>query len=359
MVKLKQTWEVLKEAGGSWSQDRAPSMGAALSYYSMFSIAPLLVIVISVAGMFFGEDAVRGAVFAQIGGLMGQPAAEAIQEMLRHASRPEKGGLTAIVSTVVLLFGASTVLAELQGALDRIWRVPERVKENEKKNGLWVWIRTRLLTFGMVLALAFLLMVSLVMSAAVATMGKWWGDAVGESLAHALDLGISFGLLMVVFAMIYKLMPRAKIKWRDVWVGAAVTALLFVVGKFLIGLYLGKSDVSSSFGAFGSIALVMIWVYYSSQIFLFGSEFTWVYAHRFGSRRGEPRPASLEKVEDAAAEAKTLAPPQPRPAPRPPKSFSARHPPLVLGGALILGAALRVLLQRLKPRAVRTRRLFS
>jgi membrane protein len=355
-MNLKQGWHLLKEAASSWSDDRAPSMGAAISYYSMFSIAPLLVIVISVAGLFFGTDAVQGAVFAQIQSLMGEEAANAIGEMLKNANQPETGGIAAIVSVFVLLFGASTVLAEMQSALDRIWRVPEQAKES----GLWTWIRSRLLTFGMVLALAFLMLISLVMSAALSALGKWWGPLLGgwEGLAHVLDLSVSFGLLTVVFALIYKFMPRAHIRWHDVLIGAAVTAALFTIGKWLIGLYLGKSDVASGFGAFGSLALLMVWVYYSAQIFLFGAEFTWVYAHEFGSRRGEPRPASMEALEDAAATGgKTPAPTQPVVAPppviapqpamastlaEPPASSIARHPQIAFTAALLAGAAVRI-----------------
>ncbi len=284
-MRLKQAFALLKQAAASWSEDRAPSMGAAISYYSLFSMAPLLVIIIAVAGLFFGADAVQGALFGQISDLMGEDAARAVDEMLKHAQEPKTGGVATVVSVLVLLFGASTVLAELQGALDVVWRVPVR----EKESGLWRWLRTRLLTFGMVLAMAFLMVVSLVLSAVVATLGKWWGPMFGawEAVAHAADLVVSLGLLTVVFAAIYKFMPRAHIRWRDVWIGAGVTSLLFTIGKILIGLYLGKSDIASSFGMFGSVAIMMVWIYYSAQIFLLGAEFTWVYANEYGSRRDE------------------------------------------------------------------------
>lgn len=287
----KQAFGLLKKAAASWSEDRAPSMGAAISYYSLFSMAPLLVIIIAVAGLFFGAEQVQGAIFGQISDLMGEDAANAVNEMLEHAQEPKAGGIATAVSVLVLLFGASTVLAELQGALDVIWRVPVR----EMENGLWRWVRTRLLTFGMVLAMAFLMIVSLVLSAVVATLGKWWGPMFGgwEAVAHAFDLVVSLGLLTAVFAVIFKFMPRAQIRWHDVWIGAGVTSALFTVGKILIGLYLGKSNVASSFGMFGSLALMMVWLYYSAQIFLLGAEFTWVYANEHGSRRdavqGKPR----------------------------------------------------------------------
>ena len=280
---------MLSDAVTAWWNDQAPSKGAALAYYSMFSIAPLLYLIISIAGLFFGPDAVRGMVFGQIAALMGQNGAEAIREMLAHVSQPKTGTMTAAVSIGVLLFSASSVFGQLQTALDTIWRVPEAEKRKQQANGVWSFVRSRLLTFGMVLGLAFLVTVSLLLSATLSALGKWWGPFFGqwETLAHLLDIVVNFGVLTVVFGAIYKLMPGAHIQWRDVWVGAFVTALLFVAGKFLIGLYLGKGDVGSSFGAFGSIVIVMVWIYYSAQIFLLGAEFTWVYAHARGSRRGE------------------------------------------------------------------------
>jgi membrane protein len=299
-MKIRQAWGLVKEAVSAWSQDYAPSMGAALSYYTLFSIGPLLLIVIAVAGLAFGADAVQGAILAQIRGLMGDTGAKAIEEMLVSASRPDKGGFATVLGIGGLLLGATTVFNELQNDLDRIWRAPAR----KKSSGFFTLVRSRLLSFGLILGMAFVTMVSLVMTAAVAALGKWWGPlfAGWEAIAHLIDLVVSVGLLTVGFAMIYKIMPRVHIQWRDVWVGAGVTSLLFTVGKFLIGLYLGKSDVASSFGAAGSMVIVMLWVYYSTQIFLFGAEFTWVYAHAFGSRRGMPRPqaAVIDRAEGPA-----------------------------------------------------------
>lgn len=290
---------LLKQAAASWSNDQAPAMGASLAYYSMFSIAPLLVIVIAIAGLFFGADAVRGAVYAQLADLMGENGAKAIEEMLSHASEPKTGMLAAVVSVAVLLLGAAGVFRQLQAALDRIWRAPVLPKES----GVWRWLRANLLSIGMVLALAFLVTVSLLLSTVLSTLGKWWGGILGgwEVLAQLLDVLVSFGVLTLVFAMVYKIMPRAQIRWHDVWIGAAVTALLFTIGKFLIGLYIGKSTIASSFGAFGSLVIVMVWVYYSAQIFLFGAEFTWVYANEYGSRRGEiaPQPSATTSVSPA------------------------------------------------------------
>jgi membrane protein len=293
-VKPREYLSLAKETLGAWSNDYAPSMGAALSYYTLFSIAPLLLIAISVAGLLFGAQAARGEIFDQLQGLMGAEGAQAVERLLQNVDRPEQGVIGMLTGIGVLLLGATTVFNELQNDLDRIWRVPEE----KKSSGLWSLLRTRLLSFGMVLGVAFLLMVSLVLSAVLAALGKWWAPAFAgwETLAHSVDIAVSFALMTVVFALIYKLMPRAAIGWRDVWIGAGVTALLFAVGKFAIGLYLGRSSVGSAFGAAGSLVVVMVWVYYSAQIFLLGAEFTRVYAHARGSRQGQALP---------------LAPPQP------------------------------------------------
>jgi membrane protein len=283
---------MIKAALAAWLNDYAPSMGAALSYYTVFSLAPLLVIVISVAGLIFGADAVRGAIFAQIDGLMGTEAAKGIQDLLSSVSKPSTGILGAVIGVVVLLVGATTVFGELQDALDRIWRAPARATSS----GLMTLVRTRLLSFGMILGIAFLLMVSLVVGAGVAALGKWWGGWFEgwEVLAQIINTVVGFLMTTAVFALIYKLMPRVKVSWGDVWVGAAVTALLFTVGRVLISLYIGKTGVASGFGAAGSVAVIFVWVYYSAQIFLVGAEFTWVYAQRFGSRRAHAEPTAEE-----------------------------------------------------------------
>ena len=281
---------MLKASVLAWLDDYAPSMGAALSYYTVFSLAPLLVIVISVAGLIFGADAARGAIFAQMDGLMGAEAAKGIQDLLSSVSKPSTGILGTVLGVVVLLIGATTVFGELQDALDRIWRAPTRATSS----GLMTLVRTRLLSFGMILGIAFLLTVSLVAGAGIAALGKWWsGWFEGwEVLAQIINTVVGFLMTTAVFALIYKLMPRVKVGWGDVWVGAAVTALLFTVGRFLISLYIGKTGVASGFGAAGSIVVIFVWVYYSAQIFLVGAEFTWIYARRFGSRRDDAEPAA-------------------------------------------------------------------
>lgn len=290
--KLAQGWSMTKAAVSSWLDDFAPSMGAALSYYTLFSLAPMLIIVIAVAGLIFGQEAAQGEIVAQLRGLMGNEGALAVQGLLKSVSQPGKGAIATVIGVVTLLIGATAVFAELQSALDRIWHVPATKKES----GLWNLIHTRLLSFGMVLGLGFMLLVSLVVSAALAALGNWWGGFFGdwETVLQVLNFVVSFGVVTGMFAMIYKFMPSAKIPWRDVWIGAAVTALLFTIGKFLIGLYLGKSDIASGFGAAGSLVILLVWVYYSAQIFLLGAEFTWVYSHRHGSRMGTPQTAAQD-----------------------------------------------------------------
>ena len=270
----------------AWSDDYAPSMGAALSYYTLFSIAPLLLIVIGIAGYFFGEQAARGEIYGEIASLIGPDGAHAIEGLVASARKPESGILSMIIGTALLVTGASTVFGELQNALDRIWRAPAR-----QQKGWWTLIRTRLASFGMIFAIAFLLMISLVVSATVSALGNWYG--------HFFDLGISFVLITVLFAMIYKILPRVRIAWSDVWVGAAVTSALFAAGKWAIGLYLGKTSVASAFGAAGSLVVVMVWVYYSAQIFLLGAEFTRLYAEEQGSRAAPSAPRAI-RVQPAA-----------------------------------------------------------
>ena len=305
MRERLQPWLTLsKSAVSSWIDDYAPSMGAALSYYTVFSLAPLLLIVVSVAGLVFGEEAVRGELFGQLQSLMGADAAQAVQGLLASASRPTHGVLGTVIGLAVLVFGATTVFGELQDDLDRIWRAPARTS-----GGWWSLLRARLLSFGMILALAFLLMVSLVVGAVIAALGKWWGPLFGgwEVLAQVVNLVVGFGLTTAIFAIIYKMMPRVHVRWHDVWIGAVVTALLFTIGKFLIGLYIGKSGVASGYGAAGSLIVVFIWVYYSAQIFLLGAEFTWVYARMHGSMLhvGAAEHAAAQKSRDAEQRAPT------------------------------------------------------
>jgi membrane protein len=293
-MHLKKVWDLITKSVGAWADDYAPSMGAALAYYTLFAITPLLIIAIAVAGLVFGEEAARGEIVAQIQGLIGLEGAVAVQGLLKSAHGPVQDIFATAVSIVTLVIGATTVFAELQSDLDRIWRAPALVKEN----GIWTLLRRHLLSFGLVLGLGFLLLVSLVVSAAIAAFSKWSNGffAGWEAFLHAFNFSISFAITTLLFAMIYKSMPRATVAWRDVWVGAAVTALLFEIGKLLIGLYLGKTGVASGFGAAGSLVVLLVWVYFSAQIFLLGAEFTWVYSHEYGSKAAQTGQESTPAV---------------------------------------------------------------
>jgi membrane protein len=264
-------------------EDKAPRLGAALAYYTIFSIAPLLIIAIAVAGLVFGPQAAQGSIVGQIRGLVGETGAEEIQTIIRSAHKPTIGTIVGIFGVATLLFGASGVFGELQDALNTIWHVPNR------QNSIWGSIKERFPSFLMVLGTGFLLLVSLLLSAGVAALGRFVAGwlPVSENLAHAISFLVSFTSTTVLFAMIFKILPQTRIAWSDVWVGAAVTALLFDIGKLLIGLYLGKSSIASTYGAASSLAIVLAWVYYSAQILYFGAEFTRVYAKSHGSRSGQ------------------------------------------------------------------------
>ncbi len=275
-------WMLAKQSVNAWIDDRASSMGAAIAFYTMFSLAPLLLISIGIAGLVFGEDAARDAIVEQAGGLVGETGAEGVRSVLDASRDPEGGAIAALVSMVTLVVGATTVFAELQSDLDVVWKVPAE----KQSSGIWGLIRARLLSFGMVLGVGFLLIVSLILNAALAALGKWWGAWFGdwELTLQAVNFLVSFAVVTGLFAMIYKILPSEKIAWGDVWIGAAVTSLLFSIGKFLIGLYIGRSALASGFGAAGTFVVVIVWVYYSSLVFLLGAEFTHEYAKGEGSK---------------------------------------------------------------------------
>ena len=279
-------WKLLKQVSRSWLDDYAPSMGAALAFYTLFSMAPLLLIVVSVAGLVFGEDAARGEIQNQLQALMGARGASAVQDLLASVDKPAQGLAATLLGVLLLLIGATTVFGELQDSLDRIWRAPTL----SQTTGWFGLVRARLLSFGMILAVGFLLTVSLVLSAALAMMGRWWSPLFGGWYVVATTVSAMGGFVLnaAMFALIYKVMPRVHVQWRDVWTGALFTALLFGLGKSLIGAWIGSSGVVSGFGAAGSLVVVLLWVYYSAQVFLMGAEFTWVYANEFGSRRTQP-----------------------------------------------------------------------
>ncbi|WP_418317188.1 YihY/virulence factor BrkB family protein [Piscinibacter sakaiensis] len=291
LPSYRKAMAIGRAAVKAWVDDRAPSMGAALAYYTLFSLAPLLLIVISIAGIWFGDDAARGEIFGQLQGLVGADGAAAIQSLLESVNKPAGGIAATLFGVVLMLIGATTVFGELQNALDRIWRVPP-----SRSSGIFNLLRTRLLSFGLILGIGFLMIVSLVVSAVLTAVENWASPQLPgwEMLLAAVNQVLSFALVTVMFAMIYKLMPRARIEWRDVMLGAVTTAVLFSIGKWLISFYIGSSGIGSGFGAAGSLVALLVWIYYSAQIFLLGAEFTWVYAHAHGSRTNEPVPQAQD-----------------------------------------------------------------
>jgi membrane protein len=279
-MQTKSIFSLLKEAFREWREDEALQLGAALAYYTIFSIAPMLLVVIAVAGLVFGREAVQGQLDNQIQGLVGAQGADAIQTMVANADRHSGGMWATVIAFATILFGATGVFTQLQTTLNHIFGVKQKPGQGIK--GL---LRARAAAFGMLLGIGFLLLVSLVISAALAAAGNYLLGLfpATEVILQALNFVVSFAVITVLFAMIYRFLPDVKIAWRDVWFGAAVTALLFTIGKFLIGLYLGNSSVASVYGAAGSLVVVLLWAYYSSQILFFGAELTEVWARRRGS----------------------------------------------------------------------------
>jgi membrane protein len=272
----REAWELVKHTVRAWSSHYASSMGAALAFYSLFSIAPLLLIASDVAGYFFGAKAARIEIRTQLTALIGDTGAKAVDGLIASAQSPARHSLATGVGIVAFLIGATSVFNELQDSLNRIWGTPR----SAQKSGVVALLRTRLLSFGMILATTFLVMVSLILSAVLTHVGRWWGTAFGdrEVLAQLANVAATFLVITAMFAILYKVIPRKFIHWRDVWLGAATTSMLFSVGKQLIGIYLGHSTTVLAFGAVGSLAVFLLWVYYSAQIFLFGAEFTHIYA---------------------------------------------------------------------------------
>jgi membrane protein len=278
MSKLRQQLVLFKRAGQAWLADNAPSMGAALAFYSAFSLAPLLIIASAVAGLVFGATRARSAVVAQFRELIGPIGAEAVQRLLNATAHIGTGVLASAIGVVLLLIGASSVVIELQNDLNRIWHAPRH-----DRSGYTALIRARLLAFGLILGFGFLLLVSLVISVGLAALVQHSRLFVQQALLlHALNMLLSIGAYSVLFAMLFKFLPNVSLSWRDVWRGACVTALLFGLGQLGIGYYLGRSATTSAYAAAASLLVLLLWLYYAAQIFLFGAEFTWVYAQRRG-----------------------------------------------------------------------------
>lgn len=331
----KAVLAVAKEAFADWKDDNAPRLGAALAYYTVFSLAPLLVIAISVAGLVFGREAAQGRIVAEVQGLVGKVGAEAVQAMLENARKPASSVWATVLGTITLLLGAGGAFSELRGALNVVWEAPPK-----PGSGIWGAIRDRILSFTMVLVLGFLLLVSLALSAGLSAVN---GYTVGllpgaKTLLEVANAIFSFGVVTVLFAMIFKLLPDTKIAWSDVWAGAATTAVLFSVGKTLIGLYLGRGTFGSAYGAAASLAVILAWVYYAAQILFFGAEVTQVYAHRHGSRQQAAGARETAVKNDGKGHEKSAAPRVTAPPPLPPPSTSPslaeeRHTLAAIDGA--------------------------
>ena len=280
-MKFNEAISILKQTFWEWLEDQAPTLGAALAYYTVFSLAPLLIIAISIAGLVLGKEAAQGQIFQELRGLLGTESGKAVQDIVQSTSAdPSTSLLASVVGFVTLLFGASGVFGQLQTSLNAIWGV-----QPKPGRGLFGIVRDRFLSFGFILAIGFLLLVSLVLTAAIAFLGQQFGSMIPgmEALVQSLNSILSVAVITLLFAMLFKFLPDARIAWHDVWIGAFITAALFTVGKVALGFYLGKSGVSSSYGAAGSLIVLLLWVYYSSQIVFFGAELTQVYANRFGS----------------------------------------------------------------------------
>ena len=271
---LRDVWVTLKQTFRAWSDHEAPRLGAALSFYTMLSLAPLVILVIAIASLVFGHSAAQNDIIREVQGIMGTQGAKAVETVIEHGQKPTSV-LASVIGVLILLVGASGAFSELQSALNKIWDV-----QPNNASGVASLIKARLFSFGMVLAVSFLLLVSLVVTAGLAVVGKFFGEILPmpELLMHAINFLISFVGISALFALIFKYVPEAKIEWKDVWEGAIATALLFTIGKSLIGLYLGKAAVGSAYGAAGSLIVVIVWVYYSAMIFFFGAEFAHVRA---------------------------------------------------------------------------------
>jgi membrane protein len=295
-MMLANLWSLLRQTFDEWSKDGAPRLGAALAYYSVFSLGPLLIIAIGVASMFFEGGAVQQQVMGQVRSLVGEQGAQTVGTMLAGSSTGHQSLIATVVGAVVLIFGALSVVVQLKDALNIIWDV-----ENPPISGIWGYVRTYVLSLAAILALGFLLTISLMSSALIAGFGQALGSGLSQSVAFVGDFVLNFLVLILLFAMMFKYLPDIEIGWRDVWIGAVLTAMLFNLGKFLIGLYLGYQGMESTYGAAASVVLILIWIYYSAQIVFFGAEFTQVYARRYGSHREFVRQERTDRVSPDAS----------------------------------------------------------
>jgi membrane protein len=272
-MNYKTIWSMLIQTFSAWNEHEAPRLGAALAFYTILSLAPLVILVVGIAALIFGHFTAQNQLLGQVDSMVGHQGAEAVKGMIEHAQKPASGIFASIIGVITLLFGASGVFGELRSALNEMWGV-----EPASEGGLWETVKQRFLSFGMVLAVGFLLLVSLVISAVLAALGTFLGGflAIPVFALSSINFVVSLAAIAVLFALIFRYVPETKIAWKGIWIGATVTALLFTLGEFLIGLYFGKAAVGSAYGAAGSLVVVVVWVYYSAMIFLFGAEFTHV-----------------------------------------------------------------------------------
>lgn len=284
---------ILRSAASGWMAHGAMEQAAAIAYYAAFSLAPIVVIVVAIAGMVFGADRVREEVVAQFDAMMGRQGGELVGAALESANQPRSGLIATLISIGALLLGATGTWGQLKEALNRTWEVRSAPNAASMLGGVWTFVRTRFISFAMVLVIAFLLLTSLTISAVLAGVGKWTEGALPgwATLLQITNFVVSLGIVTVLFALIFRFLPEAHIGWREVWIGAVITALLFTIGKFLIGLYIGRSSPASVYGAAGSLAIILVWVYYSALIFLFGAEITRAHADRLG-RMAIPKPGA-------------------------------------------------------------------
>lgn len=296
----RQVLGLIKNTFAAWNEDNVPRLGASLAYYTALSLAPLLLVVVAVAGLAFGKQAVQGELVWQIKDMVGEQGAKVIQDLIQAAHKQSSGIVATIIGLVTLFFGASSVVMELSDALNTIWHVPRNANQTGLTS-MFRYMKQRFVSFAMVLGVGFLLLVSLLVNAALSAAGRFFDQLlpVPEYVLHAVNLTLSFLVITFLFALIYKVLPDVRLKWSDVAVGAAVTSLLFTLGKFLLGLYLGKSTIASAYGAAGSFIIVLVWVYYSAQIFFLGAEFTRIYSLQFGSRFTTQLEVTPEKLDAA------------------------------------------------------------
>jgi membrane protein len=344
-MNFKEFSQLLKQTAAGWQADNAPRLAASLAYYALFSLAPAIIVAVAVAGLFLGQEAVEGRLFRQIEGAMGAQGAEAVQTLLASINQPGTNVIMAIVGTAIVFYGASNLFGQLGEALNTVWDVAPNPEQ-----GVMAFIKNRLSAFAMVITVGLLLIISLLVSTAVTVIGEYFTHLTPRlaqyiPLLRLADLLLSFLLITLLAAAIYKLLPNVTIAWRDVWVGAAVTSLLFTVSKFLIGLYLGRAGIASAYGAAGSLIILMLWIYYGAQIFLFGAEFTYVYANTHGSHIQPSRyGVSVSRILGPVAAGETPAKPQPQDLARGEQRYGSGPPP-----ASPLGPALRPYVESLPP----------